>query len=192
MGRHTTGVSPKNRRCPRQQRRRFTPCVGRGGRAGEPVEVDPVLSAAPFQPGAVDRHSSHRLGRGGEEVRFAVEMLIPDQPQVSLMDQGGGVEGVPGTLRGHPRGREFPQFVVDEREQVGRRLAVAGRRGGEEVGDLGRIIWNIYLSLNTKIIYLIRWHRRIQCTYAYAPPVIPPVPRCATLERLPLGGRQST
>ena len=53
------------------------------------------------------------------------------------MHQGGGVEGVPGLLRGHPRGRELPQLVVDEREQVGRRLAVAGRGGVEELSDLG-------------------------------------------------------
>ena len=53
------------------------------------------------------------------------------------MNQGGSVKGVPGVLHGHPRGREFPQLVVDEREQVGRRLAVAGRGGVKEVGDLG-------------------------------------------------------
>ena len=44
------------------------------GRAGEPVEVDPVPSAASLQPisvpGVVDQHPPHRLGRGGEEVRL--------------------------------------------------------------------------------------------------------------------------
>ena len=108
------------------------------------VEIDPIPPPAPLQPGAVpgvvDQHPPHRLGRGGEEVRFAVEVLVPDQPQVSLMNQGGGVEGVPGSLRGHPRGRELPQLVVDEREQVGRRLAVAGRGGVEEASDLGHAI----------------------------------------------------
>jgi hypothetical protein len=52
------------------------------------------------------------------------------------MDQGGGIEGVPGSLRGQPRGCEFPQLLVNEREQVGRRLAVAGCGGFEEVSDL--------------------------------------------------------
>ncbi len=85
----------------------------------------------------VDQHPPHRLGRGGEEVRLAVEVLVPDQPHISLMNQGGGVEGVPGSLGGHPRGRELPQLVVDEREQVGRRPAVAGRGGFQEVSDLG-------------------------------------------------------
>jgi hypothetical protein len=53
------------------------------------------------------------------------------------MNQGSGVEGVPWVLHGHPRGRELSQLVVNEREQVGRRLAVAGRGGVEKVGDLG-------------------------------------------------------
>ena len=108
---------------------------------GEPVEIDPIPPAAPLQPaavaGVVDQHAPHRLGRGGEEVRLAVEVLVPDQPQVSLMNQGGGVEGVPGFLRGHPRGRELPQLVVDEREQVGRCLAITGRGGVKELSDLG-------------------------------------------------------
>ena len=87
--------------------------------------------------GVVDQHPPHRLGRGGEEVPSTVELLVADQPQVSLVHQGGGVEGVPGGLRGHPRGCELPQLVVDEWQQIGRRLAVAGRGGVEEVGDLG-------------------------------------------------------
>jgi len=53
------------------------------------------------------------------------------------MHQGGGVEGVPGLFLGHPRGREFSQLVVDERKQVGRRLAVAGRGGFEKMCDVG-------------------------------------------------------
>ena len=65
----------------------------------------------------VDQNPPHRFGRGGEEVAAAVEVLVADQPQVRLVDQGGGVEGVPGVLRGHPRGRELPQLVVDERQQ---------------------------------------------------------------------------
>ena len=67
----------------------------------------------------------------------SVECWSPDQPQVRLVDQGGGVEGVPGVFGGHPRGGELPQLVVDERQQVGRRLAVAGRGGVEEAGHIG-------------------------------------------------------
>ena len=60
-----------------------------------------------------------------------------DEPQVRLVDQGGGVEGVAGGFGGHARGGELPQLVVDEREQVGGGLAVAGRGGVEEAGHVG-------------------------------------------------------
>ena len=49
----------------------------------------------------------------------------PTRPQVRLVDQGGGVEGVPGSLRGHLRGGKFPQLVVDQRQQLLGRLAVS-------------------------------------------------------------------
>ena len=61
----------------------------------------------------------------------------PDQPEVRLMNQGGGLEGVVGRLAGHARGGELPQLVVDEREQVGGGLAVAGRGGVQEAGHVG-------------------------------------------------------
>ena len=60
--------------------------IAGGGRGGEPVEVAPVPPAAPLLPGAipvvVDQHPPHRLGRGAEEVRPTVEVLIPDQTEV--------------------------------------------------------------------------------------------------------------
>ena len=127
--------------------------VSGGGRTGELVEIDAIPPTAPLQPGTVpgvvDQHPPHRLGGGGEEVRFVVEVLVPDQPHVSLMNQGGGVEGVPRFLGGHLRSRELPQLVVDEREQVGRSLLITGRGGFEEVSDLGhndrvyRVLYNV-------------------------------------------------
>ena len=96
---------------------------------------------ASFQPTSVtrviDQHPPHRLVRGGEEVRFAIEVLVADEPPVSLMHKGGRVEGVPGPFPGHPRGRELPQLVVVERQRAGRRLAVASRGGFQEMSDLG-------------------------------------------------------
>ena len=46
----------------------------------------------------VDQNAPHRFRRGGEEVAAVVEVLVADQTQVRLVDQGGGVEGVPGIL----------------------------------------------------------------------------------------------
>jgi hypothetical protein len=100
-----------------------------------------VSSAASLQPvavpGVVDPNPSHSLGRGGEAVALAVDVLVADEAQVGLVDQGGGVQGVAGGLRGHPRGGEPPQLVVNEREEVGGGFAVASRGGIEQAGDVG-------------------------------------------------------
>ena len=56
------------------------------------------------------------------------------------MNQRGGVERVAGFLRGHACGGELAQLVVDEREQVGRGLAVTGRGGVEQAGDVGHAL----------------------------------------------------
>jgi hypothetical protein len=62
----------------------------------------------------IDQDAAHRSGRGSQEVIPGLERLVPDEPQVRLANQGGGVEGVPGGLGRHPRGGELPQFVVHE------------------------------------------------------------------------------
>ncbi len=72
-------------------------------------------------------------------MRLAVELLVSDQPHVSLMDQRRGVEGVSRPLGRHPRSRELSQLVVDEREQVGRGLKITGRGGFQELSDLGHL-----------------------------------------------------
>jgi len=53
------------------------------------------------------------------------------------MHQSGGLKGVSGRFMGHFLRGELAQFVVNEREQFGRRLAVAGRGGAQELSDLG-------------------------------------------------------
>ena len=72
--------------------------LGEGTDLIEQLEPDPP--SAPLQPvpiaGMVDQDPPHRFRRGGEEVPPAVELLVADQPQIGLVDQGGGVEGVAG------------------------------------------------------------------------------------------------
>jgi hypothetical protein len=85
----------------------------------------------------IDQHPPHCLGGGSKEVPSTMKLLVPNQPQVSLMYQGSGIQGVPGSLRSHLRGREVSQLVVDERKQVSRCLAVAGGGGIKELSDLG-------------------------------------------------------
>ena len=86
----------------------------------------------------VDENAPHRLG-SGEEVAAAVPSAVvggADEPEVRLVDQRGGVEGLAGRLGGHPRGGEPAQLVLDEREQVGGGAAVPGRRGVEQARHL--------------------------------------------------------
>ena len=60
-----------------------------------------------------------------------------DRLSRSLLDfQGGGVEGLPGSLRGHLRGGKLAQFVIDEGEQLVGGLAVALPGGFDEMGQV--------------------------------------------------------
>ncbi len=60
---------------------------------------------------------------------MAIESLVSsDQPQVRLVDQSGSVQCLPRPLLGLPHGRELPQLVVHEREQLSGGLPVATGR----------------------------------------------------------------
>jgi hypothetical protein len=39
----------------------------------------------------VDEDAPHRLGRGGEEVASAIKVLVTDEPEVSLVDEGRAI-----------------------------------------------------------------------------------------------------
>src|SRR5262245_32894211 len=90
--------------------------------------------------GALDEDAAHRLGRRGEEVTAAVPLLPAvgvHQPQVSFVHQGGRLEGVAGRLGRQPGGGQFAQLAVDERQEFGRGLRVAGRGRVQQLGDGG-------------------------------------------------------
>jgi len=85
--------------------------------------MDPFSAAAAFEPvfvpGPVDQDAAHGLGRGGEEVSPSVpipRLTLPDQTEVSLVDQSRGLEGLAGLLVGEASGRQCAQLVVDDRE----------------------------------------------------------------------------
>jgi hypothetical protein len=91
------------------------------------------MPVAALAAGVFDEDAAHGLGRGGEEVAPAVPLRRvrwSDQPQVGLVDQGGGLEGLARLLPGDPRRCELPKLVVDERQQLGR-----GRV--QQLGDSG-------------------------------------------------------
>ena len=61
---------------------------------------------------------------------------VADEPEVRLVDQGGGLEGLPGLLLGQPLGRELAELVVDQRQELLGRLGVALLDGREDAGHV--------------------------------------------------------
>src|SRR5262249_29727136 len=56
--------------------------------------------------------------------------------QVGFVDQGGGVEGLPGLLLRHLLGSEPAQFVVDQRQELLGGVRIALFDGGQDTCDL--------------------------------------------------------
>src|SRR5262249_5264673 len=103
-----------------------------------PGEASPSLPSA-LPAGFLDEDAAHRLGGRREEVAPAVPapwIARPDQPEVSLVDQGRRLERVTGPLLGQSPGGELAQLVVDKRQQSLTCVAVAVLDGGEDTGDL--------------------------------------------------------
>ena len=63
-------------------------------------------------------------------------VLSADEPEVGLVNQGSGIEGVAGGFGRHARGGQFPQLIVHEREQVRGGLSVSGGRGFKKAGHI--------------------------------------------------------
>jgi len=89
--------------------------------------------------GCVDQNPSHCFGRRSEEVAAVVELLIPNEPHVRLVDKGRGLKGVTGLFLCHAGGGKLPQLFVNEREQRGSRVFVTGRRRVEKVGYIKHV-----------------------------------------------------
>jgi hypothetical protein len=53
------------------------------------------------------------------------------------VNQGGGVEGMAGSFGRHARGSKRPQFLINERQQVGGGSAVACRCGIKDARHVG-------------------------------------------------------
>jgi hypothetical protein len=66
-----------------------------------------------------------------------LRLAAADEPEVRLVDERGGLEGLAGSLLGHPRGGELAQLVVDEREQFLRGAGVALVDGVQDPRDVG-------------------------------------------------------
>src|SRR5262245_20636405 len=110
------------------------------------VELDPLsVSAVPeaaLAAGGFDEAAAHGLGGGGEELAPAGppgplrRPGLAGEPQVRLVDQRGRLEGLARALAGQAVGGQPAQFVVDERKEVAGGLAVPGRGGIEQLGQV--------------------------------------------------------
>ena len=59
-----------------------------------------------------------------------------DEPEVRLVDQGGGLERLAGPLPGQPMGGQPAKLVVDQREKLIGRLGLAFLDGHEGAGGV--------------------------------------------------------
>jgi cell wall assembly regulator SMI1 len=187
-----------DRREPSQGLVEVDPAVGveTVGREVIRVEVGPRLAVAallrPFRPGVIDENPPHGFGGSGEEVPATVELLIADQPQVSFVNQGGRVEGMAGGFGRHPSGGKLPQLVVDEREQLGGGLAVAGLGGLDELGQIGHNAdcipsWRRKHTSEARMALDDSWGRIEAWLAAHAPSIrksLRPSARAGALEKL--------
>ncbi len=116
-------------------------------REGDVVEGDafpiPAMLRPSLPPGGIDQNAPHRLGGGGEEVSPTfppLGLLDIHQPQVHLVDESGGLQGLPRRFVGQASGREFLQFVVHQRQESLRRHRLALLNLSKNLGSFGHII----------------------------------------------------
>ena len=91
-----------------------------------------------FAAGGVHENSPHGLGSGSEEMAAMVPMRprpISDQAQVGLVNQSGRLQGLPRLLLGKSLASQHAQFIVDKRQQLGRRAGIAGIDAVQDAGN---------------------------------------------------------
>ena len=65
--------------------------------------------------------------------------IADDEAEVGLVDEGGGLEGLPRRLLGQAVGGELAQLVVDQRQQLLGSVRVALLDGRQDVGDITHV-----------------------------------------------------
>jgi hypothetical protein len=89
--------------------------------------------------GILDEDTAHGLGGGEEEVAAAGPgpgLFRVNQPQIGLMDQGRGLERLPGLFLGQLLGSQLAQFLVDQGQEFPGGGRVASFDGGQDAGNL--------------------------------------------------------
>ena len=89
--------------------------------------------------GGVHQDPPHGQSRGGKEVAAVVPaggVCGSDEPQIRFVHEGRRVQGVAGCLLGHPGGRQFPQLIVHQRQQLPGGMGVALCKVRQDAGDV--------------------------------------------------------
>src|SRR5262249_34666889 len=116
----------------------------------QPVElrVFPPPSAAmllpPPAPGVFDENPAHRLRGGREEMGTTVPVLHRlgiDEAEIGFMDEGRGLERLPGLFAGQPLRREPAQLVVDQRQELLGRLCFTALDRRKDARHLVHLAW---------------------------------------------------
>ena len=88
----------------------------------------PPCFLAALPPGVLDEDAAHRLGGGGEEVAAPIPApvaAVADEAQIRLVDQRGGLEGLPRGFAGQASGGQPAELLVDQRQQSRGLLRIA-------------------------------------------------------------------
>ena len=93
----------------------------------------------PAGAGMIDQHGPHHARRDREEVRAILPLLaglLLGQPNVSLVDDRGGLEGVADAFTTKVPGRYAPQLRIDRLHEAGQCGSVTLRPVVQQAGDL--------------------------------------------------------
>ena len=106
------------------------------------VDVQDWLASPPFlaafAPGIIHENASHGL-RGRSKKMLAIAVIFPfltRQPDPGLMHQCGWLESLPGLLFRHFLPSQPPQLLVDQRQQLLRRLGLPFLNHVEQSGHV--------------------------------------------------------
>ena len=88
-------------------------------------------------PGVIDQDPAHDLRRHAEKVRpiLPIDLPLVDEPEVHLVDQGRGLQGVVGPLAPKLARRHATELRVDQRQQLIERSLVAATPIAEQRRD---------------------------------------------------------
>jgi hypothetical protein len=68
-------------------------------------------------------------------MRLFLDVVAADQPEISVMNERGGLERLPEFFLGQPLRGESSQFVVDERQELLGGLRIALLDGEQDASD---------------------------------------------------------